>query len=157
MPVVAYRVDDRLVHGQVVIGWGKALNIGFIALVDDGVAGADWERDLYRMGVPAEIELIFSGVAEAARRLPVWRKDPRNGLVLTADVATMALLCQNAPPVERVHLGGVHHKPGRTPRLPYVYLTDEEFRVLEALQAAGTIVTAQDLPTSQPVSLEHLR
>ncbi len=157
MTVAVYRVDDRLVHGQVVIGWGKPLNLKFIVLVDDGVAASDWERDLYRMGVPPEIELIFSGTEEAIRQLPGWRSEARAGLVLTADVATMAALCQGAPPVERVNLGGVHHKPGRTPRVPYVYLTDEEFRVLEAMEAAGTTVAAQDLPTSQPVPLEQLR
>jgi mannose/fructose/N-acetylgalactosamine-specific phosphotransferase system component IIB len=157
MPVVVYRVDDRLVHGQVVIGWGKPLNIRFMVLVDDAVAASDWERDLYRMGVPPEIDLTFYRTSEAIRLLPEWRHDPRNGLVLTADVATMAALCQGAPTVERVHLGGVHHKPGRTPRLPYVYLTDEEFRVLEEVQAAGTVVVAQDLPTTQPVPLEQLR
>jgi mannose/fructose/N-acetylgalactosamine-specific phosphotransferase system component IIB len=157
MSVAVYRVDDRLVHGQVVIGWGKPLNLGFIVLVDDSVAASDWERDLYRMGVPPEIDLIFSSAAEATRQLPHWRTDPRNGLVLTADVATMAALCQGAPPVERVSLGGLHHKPGRTARLPYVYLTDEEFRVLEGLQAAGTAVVAQDLPTSHPIPLEQLR
>jgi PTS system mannose-specific IIB component/fructoselysine and glucoselysine-specific PTS system IIB component len=157
MPIVVYRVDDRLVHGQVVIGWGKPLNLKFMVLVDDAVAASDWERDLYRMGVPPEIDLVFYSAAEAIRLLPEWRDDPRNGLVLTADVATMAKLCQGAAPVERVNLGGVHHKPGRTLRLPYVYLTDEEYRVLEGLQAAGTVVAAQDLPTSQPVPLEQLR
>ncbi len=157
MPVVVYRVDDRLVHGQVVIGWGKPLNLGFIVLVDDSVAASDWERDLYRMGVPPEIDLIFSSVPEAIRQLPGWRSDARNGLVLTSEVSTMAALCQAAPPVEKLNLGGVHHKPGRTARLPYVYLTDDEFRTLEALQAGGTTVTAQDLPTSQPVALEQLR
>lgn len=157
MPVVLYRVDDRLVHGQVVIGWGKPLNLGFIALVDDAVASSEWERDLYRMGVPPEIELHFAGVVDARRDVAEWRKDPRNGIVLTADVATMVAICQAAPPVERVNLGGVHHRPGRTLRLPYVYLTDEEFRMLETLAASGTVVTAQDLPTTSPVPLEQLR
>lgn len=157
MPVVLYRVDDRLVHGQVVIGWGKPLNLGFIALVDDGVASSEWERDLYRMGVPPEIELRFAGVADARRELDAWRKDPRKGIVLTADVPTMVAICQAPPPVERVNLGGIHHRPGRTARLPYIYLTDEEFRLLETLAASGTAVTAQDLPTSSPVPLEQLR
>lgn len=157
MPVVLYRVDDRLVHGQVVIGWGKPRNVEFIALVDDSVAASDWERDLYRMGVPAEIELIFASVAEAVVLAPAWRADPRNGIVLTADIPTMAALCQSAPPVEEINLGGVHHKPGRTARLPYVYLTDEEFRTLENLAAHGTHVTARDLPTTPPVELEQLR
>jgi mannose/fructose/N-acetylgalactosamine-specific phosphotransferase system component IIB len=157
MPIRLYRVDDRLVHGQVVIGWGKPLNLGFVVLVDDGVAGSDWERELYRMGMPLEIELLFSTAADAATRMPSWRGDTRNGLVLTADVATMASLCQAAGPIEKVNLGGVHHKPGRTPRLPYIYLTDEEYRQLEGMAAGGTEVTAQDLPTSPPVPLGELR
>jgi PTS system mannose-specific IIB component/fructoselysine and glucoselysine-specific PTS system IIB component len=69
----------------------------------------------------------------------------------------MAALCQAAPPIDRVNLGGIHHKPGRRARLPYVYLTDEEYRTLETLAAHGTEVTAQDLPTTLPVSLEALR
>ncbi len=153
MPVVLYRVDDRLVHGQVVIGWGQPLHIGFIVLVDDQLRASDWEQDLYRMGVPPDIELIFADVAEAARRLPEWQRDPRPGIVLTADVATMVALRRAAPEVTRINLGGVHHKPGRTARLPYVYLSDEEYRLL---QASGAEVSAQDLPTSAPVPLAEL-
>jgi mannose/fructose/N-acetylgalactosamine-specific phosphotransferase system component IIB len=157
MPVVLYRVDDRLVHGQVVIGWGSSKDVGFIALVDDAVAASDWERELYRMGVPPGVELFFAGIADAAREMGAWRKDARNGIVLTGDIATMVALSEAAPPVDRVNLGGIHHKPGRTQRLPYIYLTDEEFGILESLAARGTEVTAQDLPTSPPVPLEQLR
>ena len=157
MPIVLYRVDDRLVHGQVVVGWGRSLNLGFIVLVDDAVYASEWERDLYRMGMPPEIELLFAGVSEAARMLPAWREDQRNGLVLTAEISTMAELARIAGPIPRVNLGGIHHRPGRTPRLPYVFLTDEEYRMLEALKAEGIEVTAQDLPTTAPVPLESLR
>lgn len=156
MALVLYRVDDRLVHGQVVIGWGKPLNLGFIVLVDDAVYGSEWERDLYRMGTPPEIELRFADVAEACRSHAAWCAESANGLLLTADVATMAALRAGPPPIPRVNLGGIHHKPGRTPRLPYVYLSDDEYRTLESMQAAGTVVTAQDLPTTPPVPLEAL-
>ena len=40
MSIVLYRVDDRLIHGQVVVGWGQPLDIGFIVLVDDEVAAS---------------------------------------------------------------------------------------------------------------------
>jgi D-glucosaminate PTS system EIIB component len=157
MPIVLYRVDDRLVHGQVVIGWGRPLNVGFIVLVDDAVAASDWERELYRMGVPSEVDLLFAGVAEAGRQAAAWRADERSGIVLTPDLSAMVAFCAAAPPVGRVNLGGIHHKPGRTQRLPYVYLTDDEFRILEGLAASGTEVTAQDLPSTAPVALEALR
>ena len=157
MAISLYRIDDRLVHGQVVIGWGRPLGIGFIVLLDDQVFGSEWERDLYRMGVPAEVEVIFADLAEAARSAPAWRADPRPGILLTADVATMAGLARVAPPVEAINLGGLHHKPGRTPRLPFIYLTDDEYRALEALEVAGTRVTAQDVPTGRAVPLKELR
>jgi PTS system mannose-specific IIB component/fructoselysine and glucoselysine-specific PTS system IIB component len=157
MPVVLHRIDDRLIHGQVVLGWGRPLGAEFIALVDDQVAASEWERDLYRMGVPPEVELVFAGVAEAARLAPGWRADPRPGIVLTADIPTMVAFRQKAGAVEAVNLGGLHHRPGRTLRLPFVYLTDDEFAALEMLEASGTRVTAQDLPTAPAVPLEALR
>jgi len=157
MPVVLHRIDDRLIHGQVVIGWGRPLGAAFIALVDDQVAASEWERDLYRMGVPPEVELVFASLVEAARLAPSWAADPRPGIVLTADIPTMIAFRQKAPPIEEVNLGGLHHRPGRTLRLPYVYLTDDEFRALEGLESSGTRVTAQDLPNAAAVPLEGLR
>ena len=157
MSIALYRVDDRLIHGQVVIGWGRPLGAEFIVLVDDQVAASDWEQDLYRMGVPPSMEVIFATVAEAIQRLPEWLADPRTGLLLTADIPTMAALHAGAPAVREINIGGIHHKPGRTERLPYVYLNDEEYRTLQALEGSGATVTAQDVPTSPQVSLEKFR
>jgi PTS system mannose-specific IIB component/fructoselysine and glucoselysine-specific PTS system IIB component len=157
MAIVLCRVDDRLVHGQVVIGWGRPLGVDFIVLVDDGVAASPWEQDLYRMAVPPEIEIRFATVAEAAPQLGEWQASPRRGLLLTGDVDTMAALHRADPAVvHRINLGGIHHRPGRRERLPYLYLTDAELRSLVALAAAGAEITAQDLPTTASVALRGL-
>ena len=66
MPLELCRIDDRLIHGQVVLGWGQQMRLGFIVLVDDEVAESEWERELYRMGVPPE-------VGKGAVRLSVGR------------------------------------------------------------------------------------
>jgi len=157
MAIVLCRVDDRLVHGQVVIGWGRPLGVEFIILVDEGVAASPWEQDLYRMAVPPEIDVRFATVAEAAPRLDEWQASGRRGLLLTGDVETMAALHRAAPAVvRRINLGGIHHRPGRRERLPYLYLTDEELGSLVALAASGAEITAQDLPTTPPVALRTL-
>ena len=82
MPIALYRIDDRLIHGQVVVGWGQPLNIGFIVLVDDNVACCDWEQDLYRMGVPPEMQIIFADVTSAIRDHASYASDPRRGLLV---------------------------------------------------------------------------
>jgi mannose/fructose/N-acetylgalactosamine-specific phosphotransferase system component IIB len=152
--VALYRIDDRLIHGQVVVGWGQSLQVGFIALVDEAVRASEWEQELYRMGVPGSVEVRFADVAEAVAEVGAWEADARTGIVLTGDIATMAALCAGAPAVRRVNVGGIHFRPGRTERLRFVYLGDEEATTLRALAATGVEVTAQDVPTAAPVPLE---
>lgn len=157
MPLSLFRVDDRLVHGQVVIGWGRPLATQFIVLVDDAVRESSWEQDLYRMAVPDDVEIIFAATAEAIEHLQAWSSDPRAGILLTADLATMAALHDAAPLlVRRVNLGGLHHRPGRVERLRYIYLGDGDEELLRRLGREGTDITAQDLPTAAAVNLAEL-
>jgi mannose/fructose/N-acetylgalactosamine-specific phosphotransferase system component IIB len=157
MSIVLFRIDDRLIHGQVLIGWGRPLGIDLIILVDDQVAASDWEQDLYRMAVPPEIEVRFVTVAQAAGQMADWQSNGKRGLVLTGDLETMAALRAASPEVvQRINLGGIHHRPGRRERLPFVYLTDQELRTLQALETGGAVITAQDLPTTPPVGLRSL-
>ena len=154
MSVVLFRIDDRLIHGQVVVGWGQATQAGFIVLVDDEVRVSDWEQELYRMGVPPSVDVEFASLAEAIEKVPAWEADARKGIVLTGDIETMAALCAGAPSIRTVNVGGVHFRAGRTERLRYVYLTDEEAARLRRLAASGVEVTAQDVPTVSPVPLD---
>jgi PTS system mannose-specific IIB component/fructoselysine and glucoselysine-specific PTS system IIB component len=153
MTIALYRIDDRLVHGQVVVGWGQRLNVGFIVLVDDAVRASPWEQELYRMGVPPNIEVITVSRAEAAARLSDWDADPRVGIVVAGDIATLAALTENCHQVQRINIGGVHQRPGRTERLRFVYLSDAEADQLKSLAARGIEITAQDVPTARAVPL----
>ena len=154
MSVALYRIDDRLIHGQVVVGWGNVTGARFLVLADDGVRASDWEQELYRMGVPAEMDVYFASLAEAVAGLPAWEADPRAGILLTGTVEAMVVLCAGAPAVRKVNVGGVHFRAGRSERLRYVFLTDDEAAALRKLAAAGVAVTAQDVPTAAPVAVE---
>jgi mannose/fructose/N-acetylgalactosamine-specific phosphotransferase system component IIB len=157
MSIVLCRVDDRLIHGQVVIGWGRPLGINLIILVDDQVATSAWEQELYRMAVTPDIEVRFVTVAQAAGEMAGWEANGKRGLVLTGDLETMAALHRASPKlVHKINLGGIHHRPGRRERLPFVYLSDQELKTLQELEADGAVITAQDLPTTSPVSLRGL-
>ncbi len=107
------------------------------------------------MGVPADVEVVFAAVAEAAAQVGAWEADPR-----TRDRARRATSprwrrsARSRRRCATVNVGGVHFRPGRTERLRFVYLTDEEAAALRALAATGVSVTAQDVPTAAPVPLE---
>lgn len=157
MPIVVARIDDRLVHGQVVIGWCRPLEINRILLVDDAVAASEFEQELYRMAVPSGIALEVSTRADAPERLESLAALDDRTLVLTASVADMVALQRARPRVlQNINLGGIHDGPDRLERLRYVYLTAAEADALAAVERTGVSVTAQDLPTTRPVSLEDL-
>jgi PTS system mannose-specific IIB component/fructoselysine and glucoselysine-specific PTS system IIB component len=159
VPIVLYRIDDRLIHGQVVVGWGQPLDVSFIVLVDDEVAASEWEQELYRMGVPPEMDVEFRTTEEAGRAHADFRADPRPGILLTGNVDAMARfvdaarIADPAGAPHAVNLGGLHHRPGRVGRMRYVFLDADEERALRDLAASGVVVTAQDVPSARPVPL----
>jgi mannose/fructose/N-acetylgalactosamine-specific phosphotransferase system component IIB len=155
MTLVLNRIDDRLIHGQVVVGWGQPLDVKFIVLVDDAVASSDWEQDLYRMGVPPEMEVRFHSTVSAAPLLDQYRTEASPGILLTGDIATMRQLVQNGG-VREVNVGGIHHRPGRRQHLRYVFLTADEQLALRELGSLGALVTAQDVPAARAIPLEEM-
>lgn len=156
MALALYRIDDRLIHGQVVVGWGQPLDIGFIVLVDDNVATCDWEQDLYRMGVPPEMEIMFADVAEAVRRHGEYVADRRLGIIVTPDVETMRRFVGGVEGVREVNVGGIHHRAGRVQKLRYVFLAPHEEAQIRSLLDLGVKVTAQDVPAARSVPMAEV-
>lgn len=157
MSIVLHRVDERLIHGQVVVGWGSRLHADRIVIVDDDLAASEWEQELYCLGLPMEVTAQFVTVAEAREQIAQWRTAPERIMLLTRDVATMAQLARDGLlSGTEVNIGGIHHAPGRRRVLPYVFLSSTEADALRELAAAGVEVSARDLPGSRAVSLEQL-
>lgn len=157
MPIVLFRVDERLIHGQVVVGWGGPLHADRIVVVDDAIADSAWEQELYCLGMPPEMEAQFVSSSQALEGFELWRGGPKRTIVLVRDVATARWLADGGLlRGEEVNLGGIHHAEGRTRVLPYLHLTADELASLREMEAGGVAVSARDLPGSNRVRLEEL-
>lgn len=157
MSILLFRVDERLIHGQVVVGWGGRLNPTRIIVVDDQLATSGWEQEIYASGVPMDVEAEFRTVAEAGDRLDAWAASPERMLLLTRDVDTMSRLAASGKLRGReVNIGGIHHAPGRSQVLRYVFLSDVERALIRELAGAGVTVVARDLPGARAVGMEDL-
>lgn len=157
MSVSLFRIDERLIHGQVVVGWGAQTRPDRIIVVDDALAVSEWEQELYCLGVPSTVAAEFVTVAQARASVPGWRRDEDRLVVLTRDAATMLEIARGGVlDGAEVNVGGLHHAPGRREVLPYVYLSPEESAALRALAAEGVGISARDLPGTRPVPLEEL-
>jgi PTS system mannose-specific IIB component/fructoselysine and glucoselysine-specific PTS system IIB component len=155
--IVLYRVDERLIHGQVVIGWGSQLNPRRYLVVDDALAASEWEQELYRLSLPENVSAEFVSRALARELLPGWKEEELRSVLLTRDIETMLWLAEaGLLEGESVNVGGIHHAPGRTQVRSYVYLDEDDRRRLQRLEELGVTVIARDLPDSARVSLATL-
>ncbi len=157
MPVLLYRVDERLIHGQVVVGWGAQLRPDRYVIVDPGLVASEWEQDLYRLGA-GDASVEFVDVEGAREALPAWESDPRGSIVLTRDIATMYELARGGTMEgAEVNLGGMHHGPDRMQVLTYLHLTPEDQLQLQKLsEEEGVTISARDLPGAHRVGLKAL-
>jgi len=143
------RVDDRLLHGQVVFGWGGALRPGAYLIVDDRVAADAWERGLFEAAAPAGCRVEVRATEEFASGWQAW-PEARRTIVLIGELAGLSRLCRGGfRPVGGIALGGLHARPGTVEVLRYLHLTLPEIADLIGLLDAGCELYAQDLPTAR--------
>jgi mannose/fructose/N-acetylgalactosamine-specific phosphotransferase system component IIB len=123
--IALFRVDERLIHGQVTVAWGNELGLDRYVVVDDHLPQADFARGL----------------------LSRWAASSESSVVLTRDLDHMVRLARGGTLTGKsVNLGGIHHRPGRERVLPYLFLDSDDRQRIRALEAEGVTVTAQDLP-----------
>ena len=157
MSIVLFRIDERLIHGQVVVGWGGQLRPDVFVVVDPGLASSEWEQELYLLGVPEGAEARFLSPEEARRALPDLRSSPKRAVILTRNVETMLAVARGGTMEgESVNLGGLHSQAGRREVLPYLFLDNDDQDRLREISAEGIRVTARDLPGSHEVPLSEL-
>jgi len=148
VPLLLARVDDRLVHGQVAFGWCLKLRPTLVAIVSDTLRADPERADLYICALPEGAKGTVVSVAEAIA--PEFRREvdaARTILLFPGTVEALRLL-EGGFPLTELNLGGLHHAPGRTEALPYIFLDDGDRERLRAIAAHGVRVFAQDLPSN---------
>ncbi len=146
------RVDNRLLHGQILETWIPRLRIRSVVVADDDAASSPLARAAMTLCLPPELSADVRPVA--AVDWPALASRPDAVLVLVRDVADLrrAVAAGLSPATGLVvNLGNVHFAPGRRPVTPSVFLSEEEVRAVEALAAGGFAVEARAIPSDAPV------
>ena len=148
MPVKLARIDDRLIHGQVILGWVPAVKPDRIVVANDRVAGSDWERKFYSSCVPPEVNVSFASVADAARQIAGDLYQNEQIIVLLESAQDTLRLMAAGIDLKEVNVGGLHYREGSVELLPFVFLVHEERNALRELVKRGVTLSAQDVPSN---------
>ena len=149
------RVDNRLVHGQVLEAWLPALDAQAILVVDDEAANNALARSAMALAIPPRVAFQVLRLAAAIELLRPGGKGPpgARALVLLREVRDAVALHAGGVALSKLNLGNVHFAAGRRQASPSVFLSLEEVRALQALEAAGTAVEIRAVPAETPIPL----
>ena len=150
MPLCLVRIDDRLIHGQVVLGWARALKPDRIVVANDRVAANQWERKFYTSSVPPHIKVSFLDLEETSRQLLNNLFKTELVMILFETVKDVHAVIESGVNLEDVNVGGLHYRKGAIELLPFVFLTDEDRTYLRELVKKSVTLTAQDIPGNNP-------
>lgn len=156
MSLELYRVDERLLHGQVVVGWGERLGVDYYVVVDEDLADSPWEQELYESSVPPGVEVEFLAPDAPEDDLRRLRERAGVGCLLTRGTSAMRRLADRGfLEGETVNVGGLHGSDERDLAVTdYVHLSPGEREDLRVIAARCSGLEARDLPDSRPVPLD---
>ena len=155
MSWILHRVDDRLIHGQVLVAWGMRLRPDRIVVADDASAANDWERELLESAAPDSAVRVVT-VAEAASGHAAESSAAGGAFLLVRGLAAALALVEAGAVIPAFNLGGIHYAPGRTKVNEYLYLDAADRAAARALLARGVSLQAQDVPASRAQPLREL-
>ena len=140
------RLDDRLIHGQVMAVWVRRLSITHILVLHDDTAGDEFARTLMQMAMPPRISLTVAPVAEATAMLEEMQRNDTRTLVLRARVEDAVAVHQQWP-LPHLNVGNLGMRDGRRLIWRTVALSPAELTALHQLESAGVDVFLQMIPS----------
>ncbi len=148
------RIDDRLIHGQVVVGWGSKLNPDYIILSDDDIASDETESELYLLGVPFEYEGKVKSFSETVDYINEI-KDKKFIIVVKSPSSILDLI-KHGLKIDQLNIGGMHSKEGKREINHYVYINQKDHDDLIDLSKKGIEIYIQDLPGERKYNMKFI-
>lgn len=156
MNIQLFRIDDRLIHGQVVIGWVSHLNSETIVLCDDSIYANDWEKELYLSIVPDNLNAYVLTIEGLVKELKNPNNDWGKTIILVGSPFVVEEILKHDVFIKKINVGGIHFKEGRKELLPFLFLNDDEIQSFKRLMEKGIHFYCQDVPTAKPIPLQKV-
>jgi mannose/fructose/N-acetylgalactosamine-specific phosphotransferase system component IIB len=153
---IIWRIDDRLIHGQVIIGWCGQLPVQRLIVCDNEIASTEWEKNLLLMAAPANLPAEVCSVEQTANSVQLWQSSKKITLILLKSPDILKDLLAKGVSIEKVNVGGIHYREDRKEYLSYLFLSRKEIEIFRELIKSGIYFECQDLPTSSNYNLEKL-
>ncbi|MBN2427864.1 MAG: PTS sugar transporter subunit IIB [Deltaproteobacteria bacterium] len=149
MGIVLTRIDDRLIHGQILETWVPFLNVDCIVVANDQIAGNLMRRKLIHASVPKNIEVLFGSINELYKIICADEMRGRRILLLFSSSLDALKAFELGVSFSEINLGNLHGGPGGARVTCSVFLQQEDIENLTCLENSGVKISTQCVPTDR--------
>lgn len=153
MAILFARVDDRLIHGQIVQAWLPELNIDEVVIPCSKTQTQHINKNLLRLSLPFEYDLT---VLSPEHCVAYMTQSPKRTLLLMESLQDLQPLLEDGLQIKSVNIGGMHFKPNAQKLAENVFLDEQDKRTLKILHDLGIEVETRAVPTSKSISLKEI-
>lgn len=155
MNVVLNRVDERLIHGQVLVSWAQKLQVRRILVVDDQLVYDELTKTVLTMSVPASIELKLMDVSHAVDYLRTNQDGTLpNTIVLARTPQVFKRLQEGGYQLTTLNIGGMAAGASRRHLCRGIYASQEEIAILQEFRRQGVDVYVQIVFAETPQRID---
>ncbi|MCW2257462.1 PTS system mannose-specific IIB component [Providencia alcalifaciens] len=155
MPINVARIDDRLIHGQVITTWVKNFDIEQVIIVNDKVANDTVQQSVLAMAAPPDLKIVVFSVDKFIEVLKKTEIKRRTMLLFTNSIDVNKLV-ENGLTLEKLNVGGMRMQDGRRNLSRAVAVTPEEEQAFKSLINNNVAVEIQMVPKDPIVELKTL-
>lgn len=152
MPIVFARVDDRLIHGQIVQAWLPELNVDEIVIPCLSKSGRNVNEGLLRLCLPYEYDLK---VLDARKAVAYLADTKKRIFLLLGSLDDLNPLIEDGLQIKSLNIGGMHFKQGAQKLAENVFLDAKDKLTLRILSDLGIQIETRAVPNAQSVSVKE--
>ena len=154
--IVLSRIDDRLIHGQVVEGWVNFLKATCIFVADDRVASNPFQRTIMELSVPQGLKVVIGRVEEICDLLRTAALNADRIILLFSNPADVLRAINSGLDCRVLNIGGMHYVPGKRKLMDVLAVDDADLAALKELAAKNIKIAVQTVPNQRPMPLEKI-
>lgn len=147
------RIDNRLIHGQIIETWLPHTGAKTVIVANDELAGDFLQQEIMALAIPQNVQSVFvniEGLANEITQLQNHEEGPI--LVLFSSCPDAKRAYDSGFGYANLNIGNVHYSPGKKQISPSVALSDEDESCLKQLSKSGVILDFRCVP-NDPVQV----
>ncbi|MBI4370084.1 MAG: PTS sugar transporter subunit IIB [Elusimicrobia bacterium] len=150
-----YRIDNRLIHAQVLEAWLPHVSANFLAVVNDELVQDEWRRVIMANALPEGVQAGFWGFQEAPAKAKSIDNDRgrRAIIIFSSPIDVIGYIKAGGLRPREINVGGIHYAVGQLSLGRYQTFSSEDRQALMSLCDMGIKLDARATPVDHGFDL----